>query len=299
MEMVSAAKMRRAIASVLEIRPYAHSAWSVLVNLARAFDKYQEGLLEVREVKKVLAIAISSNRGLCGSFNSQLFKKIKEELDNPERMIFSRTGSKAKSEMGNKEFEAKAELDFLTIGKKGENFVRKAGKQIVASFNNLTYLPKVEDVRAVSRIVIDDFLAKKYDRVVVFYTDYLSTVSQQTRVRQLLPLSKSDLEKQIAEMDSLAEKNGLKKPLVEYKVEPSPKEVLEHIIPRIIEMQIYHAILESNASKESSRMLAMQNATKEAKEMGNDLTFAYNQIRQMKITQEIAEISAGRAALED
>jgi F-type H+-transporting ATPase subunit gamma len=134
---------------------------------------------------------------------------------------------------------------------------------------------------------------------VVVYTDYISTINQQTRIRQLLPLSKIDIEKQIAEMDVLAKEYGLNEPEVEYKVEPSPKEVVEYILPRLIEMQIYHAILESSASKESAQMVAMKNATEAAGEMAADLTFAYNQIRQMKITQEIAEISAGRAALEN
>ncbi|MFZ2192972.1 MAG: FoF1 ATP synthase subunit gamma [Candidatus Moraniibacteriota bacterium] len=295
MEMVSAAKMRRAISSVLAIRPYAHSAWSVLTNLARSFEKKQGGLLEVREVKSVLAIAITSNRGLCGSFNSQLTKKIKEELANPKNLKINRIGTK---KIESKITDEELKIDFITVGRKGENVVKRTGNEIVASFNDLTYLPKFEAVRAVGKVVIDDYLAKKYDKVVIFYTDYVSAIKQETKVRQILPLSKIDLEKQLAEMDVLAEEYGLKKPKSEYKVEPSPAEVLDHIIPRLIEMQIYHAILESNASKESARMVAMRNATDAAKEMADDFTLAYNQIRQMKITQEIAEISAGMAALE-
>jgi len=148
-------------------------------------------------------------------------------------------------------------------------------------------------------IILEEYLNKKYDKVVIVYTDYISTITQQVKLRQLLPLSKVDIEKQIAEMDVMAQEYGIKEPIVEYKVEPSPQEVLEYILPRLIEMQVYHAILESNASKESAQMVAMKNATEAALEMADDLTFAYNQIRQMKITQEIAEISAGRAALEN
>jgi len=295
MEMVSVAKMRKAINSVLTIRSYAHSAWSVLTNLAQAFEKYQKGLLEIRKVKSILAIVVTSNRGLCGSFNSQMAKKIKEELINPEKLKINRIGKKKiVSSAPNDKFK----IDFITIGKKGENLIKKTGNEIVASFNELTYLPKLEDVQAVSKIVVDDYLAKKYDKVVIFYTDYISAIRQETRVRQILPLSKIDLEKQIAEMDVLAKEYGLEEPVMEYKIEPSPEEVLEYIIPRLIEIQIYHAVLESNASKESARMVAMKNATEAAGEMADDLTFVYNQIRQMKITQEIAEISAGRAALE-
>jgi F-type H+-transporting ATPase subunit gamma len=171
-------------------------------------------------------------------------------------------------------------------------------KEIVATFPELTYLPKMEDVAPLEKIVIADYLAKKYDKVVIIYTDYVSAIKQETKIRQLLPISKIDIEKQIAEMDVLAKDFGLDGPKVRYKVEPSPEEVLEFILPRLIEMQMYHAILESNASKESARMIAMKNATEAAGEMADDLTFVYNQIRQMKITQEIAEISAGRAALE-
>jgi F-type H+-transporting ATPase subunit gamma len=293
MEMVSAAKMRKAVASVLAIRPYAHAAWSVLTNLSRAFSENKSGLLEVREVKKVLAIAVTSNRGLCGAFNSQIAKKIKDEIANPEKLKVNR--------IGRKKIESKVEkieIDFVTIGKKGENVVRRAGKEIIASFNDLSYLPKIDDVRTVGKLVIQDYLEKKYDKVVIFYTDYASAMSQTAKVRQLLPISKIDLEKQIAEMDVMAKEYGLDAPKQEYKVEPNPDLVLEYIFPRLIDMQIYHAILESNASKESSRMMAMRNATDAAGEMRDDLTFVFNQIRQGKITQEIAEISAGRAALE-
>lgn len=296
MEMVSAAKMRKAVASVLAIRPYAHSAWSVLTNLSRAFENNQKGLLEVREVKNILMIAIASNRGLCGSFNSQILKKIKEEIKNPDKIKINRIGkNKIESKIPNE----KIRIDFITVGKKGEGLIKKIKKEIIASFPDLSYAPSVEDVRALSKIAMDEYLARKYDKVVVVYTDYVSTISQQTRIRQLLPISKIDIEKQIAEMDVLAREYGLDEPKVEYKIEPNPKEVLDYIFPRLIEMQIYHAILESNASKESARMVAMKNATEAAGEMADDLTFMYNQIRQMKITQEIAEISAGRAALEN
>ncbi len=295
MEMVSAAKMRRSVASVVGIRPYAHSAWSVLTNLARAFKDHRQGLLEVREVKSVLVIAIASNRGLCGSFNAQVAKKIKDEINNPEKLKINRIGDK-KIEAIVSNVDLK--IDFITIGKKGEAMVRRLDKEIVATFPELTYLPKIEDVRAVAKIVIEEYLAKKYDKVAVIYTDFVSAINQQTRIRQILPVSKVDLEKQIAEMDILAKEVGLKEPDLEYKIEPSPKELLDYIFPRLIEMQIYHAILESNASKESSRMLAMRNATDAAGEMADSLTLAYNQLRQSKITQEIAEISAGKATLE-
>jgi len=295
MEMVSAAKMRKSTESVLKIRAYAHAAWSVLTNLARAFENYEHGLLEVREVKSVLIVAITSNRGLCGSFNAQIIKKIKEEVDNPEKLKINRIGTKKiDSPVADKDLK----IDFITVGRKGEGLVSKLGREIIAAFPELTYLPGIDEVRPLSSIVMEEYLNKKYDKVVIAYTDYVSVIKQEPKIRQILPVSKIDLEKQIAEMDNIAKEFGLKQQKKEYKVEPNPKKVLEHIFPRLIEMQLYHAILESNASKESSRMMAMKNATDAAVEMSEELTFAYNQIRQMKITQEIAEISAGSAAVE-
>ena len=296
MEMVSAAKMRRAVSSVLGIRPYAHSAWSVLTNLARAFEQsLGSGLLEVRPVKSVLVVVVASDRGLCGSFNTQIAKKIKKEIVSPEKLKINRIGRKRiESPVADKDLK----VDFVTIGKKGEGIVRKLEKEIIAAFPDTGRFLVATDIRPLSKIVMDEYLAKKYDKVVVIYTDYVSAVTQRTRIRQILPISKLDIEKQIAEMDVMAKEYGLSEPKVEYKVEPSPKEVLEFILPRLIEMQLFHAVLESQASEHSARMMAMRSATDAASEMASDLTLTYNQIRQGKITQEIAEISAGSAALE-
>ncbi|MFC1644729.1 F0F1 ATP synthase subunit gamma [Patescibacteria group bacterium] len=295
MEMVSAAKMRKSVESVIKVREYAHSAWSILANLSRTFDRHDHKLLETREVKGVLMVVIASNRGLCGSYNSQTLRKIKAEIENPENLKVNKVGDKRiDSTVSN----ADLKIDFVTVGRKGDEIVRKLKKEIIASFADLTYLPKSEDVRPLAKLVTDEYLAGNYDKVVIAYTDYISTISQKTKIRQLLPISRTDLEKQISDMDGVAKDDGVKEPKFEYKVEPNPSEVLDNILPRLLEMQIFHAIVESNASKESARMIAMRNATEAAGEMADDLTFVYNQIRQSKITQEIAEISAGRAALE-
>lgn len=295
MEMVSAAKMRRAVKGVLHIRPYAHSAWNVLQNLNRAFKEADSKFLEVRRVKHILVILITSNKGLCGSYNTQILKKLKEELHNPEKLMVNRIGFK---KIDPEVSADRLRIDFVTVGKKGENFLRKIDKDIIASFPQLTYYSVVEDVRPLAKIAMDGYLDKTFDKVVIAYTDYVSAIKQNVKIRQILPISKIDLEKQILEMDQMAKEYGFEEPEVEYKVEPSPKEVLNFIFPRLIEMQIYHALLESNASKESARMIAMKNATEAGKDMASAFTLMYNQIRQSKITQEISEISAGRAALE-
>ena len=296
MEMVAASKMRRAVASVLAIRPYAHSAWSVLTNMARAFENYPVDLLDAREVKKICIVLITSNRGLCGGFNSQILRKVIEQVKSPALLKLNRVGDKRiESSVPDSEIE----IDFVTVGKKGAAVVRKLGKNIVATFDELTYLPGMADVRTLAKIVIDDYSAKKYDKVVIAFTDYVSAVVQQPKLRQLLPVSMVDIEKQLAEMDIHADQFGLKEPPMEYKVEPDAKTILTEILPRLVEMQIYHAILESNASRESARMVAMRNATDAAADMVDNLTLIFNQMRQAGITQEIAEISAGRAALEN
>ncbi|NTV41377.1 MAG: F0F1 ATP synthase subunit gamma, partial [Candidatus Moranbacteria bacterium] len=285
------------VSSVLAIRPYAHAAWSVLTNLSKAFENISGfGFLEIRPVKNVLMIVVTSNRGLCGSFNTQIAKKIKEEIANPEKLFMNRIGTKKLPAPGGSALGGK--IDFITIGKKGEAMIKKLGNQIIAAFQDGAEFAVANDIKPLSKIVMEEYLAKKYDKVVVVYTDYVSAVNQQTRIRQILPISKIDIEKQIAEMDVVAKEYGIAEAKVEYKIEPSPKEVLEFIFPRLVEMQLFHAILESSASEHSARMVAMKNATDAAGEMSEDLTLAYNQIRQGKITQEIAEISAGRAALE-
>jgi len=295
MEMVAASKMRRAVAAVLAVRPYAHSAWSILTNMVRAFENYETPLLAAREVKNICIIAVTSNRGLCGGFNSQLLRKVIEQVKKPALLKINRVGNRRiESSVPDEEIN----IDFITVGRKGAGLVSKLGKKVIATFDYLTYMPKAEDVRSLARLAIDDYAAEKYDKVVIAYTDYISTVTQQPKLRQLLPISKVDLEKQLAEMDIHAEELGLEEPPMEYKVEPDARSILENILPRLVEMQIYHAILESNASKESARMMAMRNATDAAEDMVTGMTLIFNQARQAGITQEIAEISAGRAALE-
>jgi len=295
MEMISAVKMRKAVEQVLHIRPYAHTAWSILTNLSRAFELYEHPLLVVRPVRKVLAIVVASNRGLCGSFNMQVFKKLLDQVENPENLMINRKGAK---KIISPISVNECVLDIVSVGKKADAMARRLNKNSIASFPNISHVPDLSAIRPISKIAIDDYSSGKYDKVVIVYTDYVSAMLQQARVRQLIPISSVDLEKQIAEMDVLGQEFGLDIPVHEYKVEPDPETVLSMILPGLIQMQVYHAVLESSASQESARMVAMKNATESAKEIASDLTLAYNQIRQTKITQEIAEISAGRAVLE-
>ncbi len=274
MEMISAVKMRKAVASVLAIRPYAESAIALLEQLKRAIGDESHVLLTGRPVKKELYVVITSNRGLCGAFNAQIVKKLRQTI---------------------KEDEGREKV-FITIGKKGENAVRRTGGEIIASFPDVLVTPTAEGMRSVARLIIDEFEAGRVDRVVMIYTDYISMLSQEVKVRALLPVALKDTKKAMNEMSS--GKDASETSQAEYLIEPSPKKVLWQMIPRLLEMELYHAVLESNASQESARMMAMRNATDAAKDMVFDLTLAYNQLRQGKITQEIAELSAGMAAVQ-
>lgn len=283
MEMISAVKMRKAVQAVLAIRPYAESAIELLKRLKVAVGSEKHPLLSVRPIKKELYVVITSNRGLCGAFNAQIAKKVRQTLKE----------------------DADREKCFITIGKKGDASVRRSGGDIIASFPDVLGAPNAETMRPIARVIMDEFVSGRVDRVVMVYTDYVSVMLQQVKVRALLPVRLEDTQKAMHEMDSPEEAKGKRQEAgvedakipAEYAIEPSPQTVLDRMVPRLIEMELYHAILESNASQEAARMMAMRNATDAAKEMSADLTLAYNQLRQQKITQEIAELSAGMAAV--
>lgn len=277
MEMISAVKMRKATSLVTAIRPYAQNTLAVLRQIAVALGGESHAYLTEREVKAELYIVVSSNRGLCGAFNAQLIKKIRQILEEDK--------------------DRKAV--FITIGKKAENSLRRMGQTILASFPDLVSAPSSDGARVIANMAATEFSEGRVDRVVVLYTDYISVMSQVVKVRALLPVTLKDAEKQVANIDGLDTQTVPmgEKATSEYLIEPTPAAVLEMLVPKLITMVLYHAVLESRASEEAARMMAMRNATDAAKEMGADLTLMYNQLRQQKITQEIAELSAGMAAV--
>ena len=305
MEMVSAAKMKKEVNRVLSIRSYSQAAWNVLMNLSKSLRRAQHGLLEIREVKNILVVVITSNRGLCGSLNSQLLKKVIEEVKNPDQIKINRIKNrKIESKVPNEELT----FDFVAVGKKGFDYLHNRGYNVAALHDGFNYSPSLDDVRVLSKMAIDEYIEGKYDKVVVAYTDYVNTLKQVPRLRQLLPVSQVDVEKQIEEIEEQkpgTPKTRIEEPVVDrwkginYKIEPDPKEVVDFVLPRLVEMQLYHAILESNASKESARMMAMKNATEAANEMLEELHYSYNQLRQTGITNEIAEITSGKMAVEE
>lgn len=268
MEMISAVKMRRAIERALAMRPYAIASLRILARLSQVLAREDHPLTDRREVKRELMIVVTSNRGLCGAFNAQIGKRV--------RAAYRERGDRV--------------LSFITIGKKGDALVRRLGGDIVASFPDIINSPDAESVRPIVSILLGEFEAKRIDRVTLVSTDFVSVMLQRVIARELLPFSEAEALKTLEE----------KAPTVtgEFLIEPAPEAVLTVMVRRLLEAELLHAVLESNASQEAARMLAMRNATDAAKEMTADLTLAYNQLRQQKITQEIAELSAGMAAVQ-
>lgn len=300
MEMISAVKMRKATEAAINTRTYATLAWDLLVKLSEV-KKESLPLLDVRQVKKILVILITSNRGLCGSFNTNIIKKTAAQLEDPKNISRQRSGSEVFEPVEN------VAVDVIGVGKKGADFAKKMGYHLVASFSDFSDTPNLNDVMPISRMVIEEYEKKNYDKVVVAYTDFKSVVNQVAKLRQVLPISSFDLEKMIANLgEDIVEMNAaIKEPkekveleLDSYMFEPTQDSVLEIILPRLVETQIYQAVLESAASEHSARMFAMRNASDAATDMIKELSLIFNKARQASITQEIAEIAGGAAALE-
>lgn len=292
MEMVSAAKMRKSVNAALSTRTYAQLAWNLLVQLSKT-EKTELPLLETRPVKKMLVILITSNRGLCGSFNANIIKKTAQQLNNPEKI--------AAQNIKGKIVPAQTDLsvDVIGVGKKGAEFAKKMGYHLIASFANLSDTPTITDALPISKMVIEEYANKNYDKVVIAYTDFKSAIAQIAKLRQVLPLSEKDLEDMLLELgEKQNDSQTIKKEKIDdYLFEPNKTEVLKIILPRLVETQIYQAMLESAASEHSARMIAMRNASDAAVEMIAELNLNYNKVRQAGITQEIAEIAGGAAAL--
>ncbi len=297
MEMVAAAKMRKAVQAALDTRNYAQLAWDLLVNLSNQ-KVTNIPLLEIRPVKKLLMIMITSNRGLCGSFNSNIIKKTALELENPKNIARQRIdGYEVES-------DEKLEVDVIGVGKKGANFCKKMNYNLISSFTDISDTPTLEDSMIISKLAIEAYESKKYDKVVVAYTDFKSSINQVAKLRQVLPVSKDDLGKTISDIGSDSDKEEkvnneeVQTELNDSIFEPNKEEVLKIILPRLVESQIFQSMLESAASEHSSRMLAMRNASDSANDMIKELNLYFNKARQASITQEIAEIAGGAAALE-
>ncbi len=274
MEMVSAAKMRKAQTQALNTRIYARLAWELIQNLSRkTHSKMHRLLRRPKQVKKIGIVLMSSNRGLIGNFNNQIAASaINYAKKYPE-------------------------AEFVTLGKKGRDAVRKRGFTIAAEFEKKEAAMSIADLLAMARLVIEDFVSGKYDKVILVYMDFISTLRQKPRVRELLPLAQRPDETLGAVGFESVDSVNYKLQTADYLFEPSADQVLEVLLPRLTEVQIYQAFLETVASEHSARMIAMKNATDAAADLISELTLEFNQLRQEAITKEISEIVAGKLAL--
>jgi F-type H+-transporting ATPase subunit gamma len=261
MEMIAASKMRKAQERGLAGRPYSQKIEQVIADLAALPDiGLQHPLLQRREVKKMRVVHITPDRGLCGGLNANLNRRLASFIT-----------------------EQKAPVSVLNVGRKGRDFMVRSGCDMCAEFTGLGDRPGFLDTLPISRIVIDDYDQRAVDMVYISYAQFVSTMVQKPVMKQLLPVQPATIP---------AAQN------VDYIYEPGAGEVLGGLLPRFVEMEIYHAILESIASEQSARMVAMKSATDSANELIGDLTLLYNKARQEAITRELLDITGGVAALE-
>ncbi|HAA14794.1 MAG TPA: ATP synthase F1 subunit gamma [Cytophagales bacterium] len=270
MKMVAAAKLRRAQDRITQMRPYADKLTSILSNVTGASESFESVYAEQRDVKKVLIVVVSSDRGLCGPFNTNVFRKVRARLvDTYAQQL----------EAGN--------VTFLPVGKKASDFVKRQGyANVVMEYAGLFQNLKFEEVREAAEYAMDQFEAGAYDYVEVVYNEFVSVSTQVVQAEQFLPIKPAESEEETSFS-------------VDYIFEPSQEYIAQELIPTTLKMQFFKALLDSNASEQGARMLAMDAATENASELLRELRLAYNRTRQAAITTEILEIVAGANALDE
>jgi len=263
MSLIAASKMRRAQSSVLQGRPYAEKIYEVIAHLAA--QPSEDGtalhpLLEVRPVNRIGLLAITPDRGLAGGMHSNINRQVAQFILN--QTVPTRS---------------------IAVGRKGRDFMARYGQDLLAVFADLGDRPLVADTLPISRMLIDNFLSGEMDEVYLVYTRFVSTMSQEPVVEKLLPVTPAEL--------SATDRSG-------YIYEPDTLTVLGSLLPQFVDMEVYHAMLESIASEQSARMVAMRNATDNAKSLADDLTLVMNKLRQDSITNELLDLVGGQIALE-
>lgn len=266
MQLVSSAKMRKSQNVALSSRTYAHLAWE-LINNIRQSARGHSLTKDYPKAKKVGIILITTNKGLVGGFNSNLLKKLflQEEQDQ--------------------DLQPELISELVVIGRKGRDAMARLDRKIIADFPKLDTTIPVKDVYPIVKFITDAYKTGEYKKIYIVYNHFVSMLVQDPKVKQLLPI----VPKSTSSTHTIARGT---------QFEPNPAKVLNHLLPRILESQVYQAILESDASEHSARMMMMKNATDAAGDLIDDLTLTFNQLRQSKITTELSEITAGRIALE-
>jgi F-type H+-transporting ATPase subunit gamma len=270
LEAVSAAKVRKAIQALTATRSYATKAWQVLTHITNQPGTVNlHPLLTARtDPKNAIVIVMTADRGLAGAYNTNVIRYVLQHFDQYHLPV-----------------------KYITVGRKGRDLLLRMRKPILADFSNLASAPKFSALSSIGRLVVDDFIKGDVDEVHLIYTEFVSMARQVTRAKRLLPLeiSGDQLVKDFGEHHTAA--------AAAYEFEPDQKDILDEMIPRFTALQIYQAILESQASEHAARMVAMRNATDNAKELVGALQLAYNKVRQQAITNDILDIVGGAEAL--
>jgi len=271
MKMVAASKLRKAQNAILKMRPYAAKLKDILQNLSASLDSNDDNVLaQERKPEKVLLVVVTSNRGLCGGFNSNILRAAVQKIQND----YSR-----QLKAGN--------VSIMTIGRKGSEFFSKRDYNVVSShdaiFDSLTY----ENVSVISTSVMDAFISNRYDRVDIIYNQFKNAAVQFVTVEQFLPV------------EAPVETPLITKSNIDYIFLPSKEEIVTELIPKSLKIQFYKAVLDSYASEHGARMTAMHQATDNAGDLIKELNLAYNKARQAAITNEILEIVSGAEALKN
>ena len=267
LQMVAASKMRKAQMAALAGRPYSTLMNRVLVSLQQRTDSKLHPLLQQREVKKELVVVLSTDKGLAGALNTNLFREAVK-------------------------FEADKAL-YVSSGSKARQFVVRARRELLADFP-LKDAPAFTETKEISKFAVEKFLSGDVDKVSVLFTHFVNTINQKPTVRTLLPISTFDLPQNSVATESSAVTPD---PMIGYMFEPAPEAVLDIMLPYYLHYQVYQMVLDARASEHSSRMVAMKNATDNAKQFIKDLTLEYNKMRQASITTELLEISTAQMAV--
>lgn len=278
MKMVSAAKLKRAQDAITQMRPYANKLREILENLSASLDSSEGAYSQQREVKNVLLVVITSNRGLCGAFNANIIKK---------------TNTLIKGEYAN------AKINLITIGKKASDYFKKTQLNLVSTHNELFDGIAFKKVAPVAETIMEAFVKGNYDKVVIVYNQFKNAASQNVEAEQFLPVvvSPQPSPKERENKGASSSPSGRSGGARDYIFEPNKEEIVQDLIPRSLKTQLYKALLDSNAAEHGARMTAMHKATDNAKDLLRNLRINYNKARQAAITGEILEIVGGAEAL--
>jgi len=270
LEAVSAAKVRKAIQALTATRSYATKAWQVLTHITGQPGqlKLHPLLTERAKPQNALVIVMTADRGLAGAYNTNVIRYVLKRFDKYHIPV-----------------------KYITVGRKGRELLLRLRKPVLADFSNLPSTPKFGSVSAIGRLAVDEFLKGDVDEVYLIYTDFVNMARQETTMKKLLPLK-------VENREGLVEDFGDQhKAPAAYEYEPDQVDILDEMVPRFTALQVYQAVLESQASEHAARMIAMRNATDNAKDLVGALQLAYNKVRQQAITNDILDIVGGAEAL--